>query len=62
MVMYEIIKRNWLKNKIITLFGVVITLLILITLAYKSNNGEIRKQEVFKTFSKNFLKFITSDF
>ena len=61
--MYEIIKRNWLKNKIITLFGIVITILILITLAYKSDNSEIRKQEVFKTFDKksdviNFKKFL----
>ena len=61
--MIEIIKKNWFKNKIITLFGIVITLLILITLAYKSDNGEIRKQEVFKTFNKksdviNFKKFL----
>ena len=63
--MYEIIKKNWLKNKIITLFGILITLLILITLAYKSDNSEIRKQEVFKTFDKksdviNFKKFLLS--
>ena len=50
--MFQVLKKNWFKNKIITLFGIVITLLILITLAYKSDNGEIRKQEVFKTLNK----------
>jgi len=62
--MYEDIKRNWHKNKIIASFGFVIVLLILITVAYKSGNGETKKV-VFKTFNQksdftNFKKFIIS--
>ena len=33
--MYEIIKSNWHKTKIIASFGIVITLLILIVVIYK---------------------------
>jgi murein DD-endopeptidase MepM/ murein hydrolase activator NlpD len=61
--MYEIIKKNWHKNKIIASFGIVITLLILITVSYKSDNSETKKPEGFKIFNQksdviNFKKFL----
>ena len=52
MVMYEIIKRNWLKTKIIASFGIAITLLILIAVIYKSDNKGAGKPEVFITLDQ----------
>ena len=61
--MQEIIKKNWHKNKNIALLGIIITSLILISIAYKSDNRETKKIEDFKTFSENsdivnFKKFL----
>ena len=61
--MYEIIKSNWHKTKIIASFGIAITLLILIAVIYKSDNKGTGKPEVFITLDQksdviNFKKFI----
>ena len=61
--MHEIIKKNWRKNKIIALFGIVITLIILVSIAYKSDNKKTTKPEIFKTLDQsldieNFKKFL----
>jgi len=61
--MHEIIKKNWRKNKTIALFGIVITLVILISIAYKSENKKTTKPEIFKTLDQsldieNFKKFL----
>jgi len=61
--MYEIIRKNWHKNKIISLFGIVITLLIAITVAHNNNDEKTKKPENFKTFNQssdviNFKKFL----
>ena len=63
MVMYEIIKSNWHKTKIIASFGIAITLLILITAVYKTDNKGTGKPEVFITLDQksdviNFKKFL----
>jgi len=63
--MYEIIKKNWLNNKAIGFFGIVITLLILITIAYKSDGEKTEKSEIFKFSDQksdviNFKKFLLS--
>ena len=61
--MYEIIKSNWHKTKIIASFGIAITLLILIAVIYKSDNKGTGKPEVFITLGQksdviNFKKFL----
>ena len=61
--MYEIIKSNWHKTKIIASFGIAITLLILIAVIYKSDNKGTRKPGVFITLDQNsdvinFKKFL----
>ena len=61
--MYEIIKNNWHKTKIIASFGIAITLLILIAVIYKSDNKGTGKPEVFITLDQksdviNFKKFL----
>ena len=61
--MYEIIKSNWHKTKIIASFGIAITLLILIAVIYKSDNKGTGKPEVFITLDQkleviNFKKFL----
>ena len=61
--MLEIIKKNWEKNKIIAVFGIVIALLILIVIAYKNDGKETRKPKVFEAIDQssdiiNFKKFL----
>ena len=61
--MFEIIKKNWDKNKIIAVFGIVIALLILIVIAYKNDSKETRKPKVFRGIDQssdviNFKKFL----
>mgnify|MGYP001194942116 CR=1 FL=1 len=61
--MLEIIKKNWDKNKIIAVFGIVIALLILIVIAYKNDDKETRKPKVFEAIDQssdiiNFKKFL----
>ena len=61
--MLEIIKKNWDKNKIVAVFGIVIALLILIVIAYKNDGKETRKPKVFRAIDQssdviNFKKFL----
>ena len=61
--MLEIIKKNWDKNKIIAVFGIVIALLILIVIAYENDSKETRKPKVFRGIDQssdviNFKKFL----
>ena len=61
--MYEIIKSNWHKTKILVSFGIAITLLILIAVIYESDNKGTGKPEVFITLDQksdviNFKKFL----
>ena len=63
--MYEIIKKNWEKNKIAGVFGIVVTLLILIALAYKSDNSASKKTPIIKNIDQsadiiNFKNFLLS--
>ena len=57
--MLEIIKKNWVKNKVITLslFGAVIALTILITISYK-NIGKQNKPRETKALIQNHSKTI----
>jgi len=61
--MYEIIRKNLDKKFFITLFGIIITLLILIGIAYKSDEQKIKKNDIVKTINENsdivnFKKFL----
>jgi len=61
--MYEIIRKNLDKKFFITLFGIIITLLILIGIAYKSDEQKIKKTDIVKTINENsdianFKKFL----
>jgi len=61
--MYEIIKKNLEKKNFITLFGILVTLIILIAVAYKSDSPEIKKTNIAKTINENsdianFKKFL----
>jgi len=61
--MYEIIKKNLDKKNFIALFGIVITLLILIAVAYKSDAEKVGKANIIKTINENsdilnFKKFL----
>ena len=47
--MYDIIKKNLDKKKIIALFGIVVALLILIQIAYKNTGNQTKKTQVFKS-------------
>ena len=63
--MYEIIKKNWEKNKIAGVFGIVVTLLILIALTYKSDNAVSKKSPIIKKIDQssdiiNFKNFLLS--
>jgi len=63
--MYEILKKNWEKNKIAGVFGIVATLLILIALAYKSDNVVSKKSPIIKSIDQssdiiNFKNFLLS--
>lgn len=61
--MYEIIKKNWDKNKIIGISGVVITLLVLLTFAYKNDGKKALESSINKNFNgtlevESFKKFL----
>ena len=45
MYMFEIIKKNLDKKNSVTLFGIIITLIILIAVAYKSDSPRVKKNE-----------------
>ena len=57
--MYEFIRKNWHQNKTISLFGVVITLLISITVAHNNNDEKTRKPDNFEISNQNsdFINF-----
>ena len=62
MLMYEIIRKN-LDNKKFTLFGIIITLLILIAISYKNDDEKIKKTNIVKAINENsdivnFKKFL----
>ena len=61
--MYEFIRKNLDKKKFVTLFGIIITLLILIAVSYKSDAQKIKKTNIVKIINKNsdivnFKKFL----
>ena len=63
MLMYEFIRKNLDKKNFITLFGIIITLLILVSVAYKSDEQKIKKTDIVKTINENsdvvnFKKFL----
>jgi len=65
MAMIEIVKKNWVKNKVLTLslFGAIIALTILITISYKNIGKQTKKPEIFKSINQksdiiNFKKFL----
>jgi len=63
MFIYEIIKKNLDKKNLITLFGIIITLIILIGVSYKSDTPEIKKANIVKAINENsdvvnFKKFL----
>ena len=53
MSMYEIFKKNLDKKNLITLFGIIITLIILIGVSYKSDTPKIKKTNIVKTINEN---------
>ena len=61
--MYEFLKKNWNKNTIILSFGILITLMILSTIAYKNSDEETKKTDIEKNYDRqteviNFKKFL----
>ena len=61
--MYEDIKKNWNKAKLLILFAITITLLLLLTVVYKSDQKITKKSELIKDFNeesdlKKFKKFL----
>ena len=61
--MYEDIKKNWDKAKLLILFATTITLLLLLTVVYKSDQKITKKSELIKDFNeesdlKKFKKFL----
>ncbi len=63
--MYQIIIKNWDKQKYVILFAAILTLLLLVTVVYKSDEKIVKKSEVIKIFSdesdvKKFKNFLLS--
>ena len=61
--MYQIIKKNWDKTKHLMLFSITITLLLLLTVVYKSDKKITKKYELIENFNeesdlKKFKKFL----
>ena len=61
--MYQDIKKNWGKAKLLILFAITITLLLLLTVVYKSDQKITKKSELIKDFNeesdlKKFNKFL----
>ena len=61
--MYQNIKKNWDKAKLLILFATTITLLLLLTVVYKSDQKITKKSELIKDFNeesdlKKFKKFL----
>ena len=61
--MYQDIKKNWGKAKLLILFVTTITLLLLLTVVYKSDQKITKKSELIKDFNeesdlKKFNKFL----
>ena len=61
--MYQNIKKNWDKAKLLILFVTTITLLLLLTVVYKSDQKITKKSELIKDFNvesdfKKFKKFL----
>ena len=50
--MYEFLKKNWNKNTIILSFGILITLMILSTIAYKNSDEETKKTDIEKNYDR----------
>ena len=69
--MYQVLKKNWDKSKYLILSGIFITLLLLLTVVYKSDERIIKKSQSIeiayespdlKTFKKFLLNQINSPF
>ena len=61
--MYQDIKKNWGKAKLLILFAITTTLLLLLTVVYKSDQKITKKSELIKDFNeesdlKKFKKFL----
>ena len=61
--MYQDIKKNWGKAKLLILFTITITLLLLLTVVYKSDQKITKKSELIRDFNENsdlkkFKKFL----
>ena len=61
--MYQVLKKSWNKAKYLILFGLVITLLLLVTVVYKSDEKITKKSEIIGNFKetadlKIFKKFL----
>ena len=61
--MYQDIKKNWGKAKLLILFATTITLLLLLTVVYKSDQKITKKSELIKNVNeesdlKKFKKFL----
>ena len=61
--MYQDIKKNWGKAKLLILFAITITLLLLLTVVYKSDQKITKKSELIKNVNeesdlKKFKKFL----
>ena len=69
--MYQVLKKNWDKSKYLILSGIFVTLILLLTVVYKSDERIIKKSESIgisyespdlKTFKKFLLNQINSPF
>ena len=50
--MYQEIKKNWDKAKLLIVFAITITLLLLLTVVYKSDQKITKKSELVKDFNE----------
>ena len=50
--MYQDIKKNWDKAKLLILFVTTITLLLLLTVVYKSDQKITKKSEIIESFNE----------
>ena len=62
--MYQLLMKNWEKTKYIVTFVITVTLLLLLSVVYKSDEKITKKPELSKSYNEtasdiiNFRKFI----
>ena len=60
--MYQILKRNWDKTKFFIIFGIVITIFLLVSFVYKSNEKIVKRSETIQDSSEIYDLKIFKEF